>query len=175
MTASEARRPLLFLDVDGPLNPFAIRLDSLPAEYQIHEMRPDLWADPELQPLRVVLNPEHGEQLLALPAELVWATSWEDDANAWIGPRIGLPALPVVGWPEDLNADAPADLCWKTPTLLEYAAGRPFAFIDDDITYADQLYADARSEAPMLFHFVHPAKGLTAADFEILAGWLGAL
>ncbi|WP_344662264.1 HAD domain-containing protein [Catenulispora subtropica] len=175
MTSSAACRPLLFLDVDGPLNPFAIHLEALPAEYQVHEMRPDLWADPMLQPLRVCLNPAHGARLLALPAELVWATSWEHDANSWIAPRLGLPELPVVGWPEDLNAHAPADLCWKTPTLLEYAAGRPFAFIDDDITDADRLYAEARCEAPMLFHHVDPAKGLTDADFAVLAEWLGAL
>jgi hypothetical protein len=174
MTTPAARRPILFLDVDGPLNPFAIRPEALPAEYQVHEMRPDLWADPTLQPLRVCLNPGHGARLLALPAELVWATSWEHDANAWIAPRIGLPELPVVAWPPDLNADAPVELCWKTPTLLRYAAGRPFAFIDDDVTDADRLYAEARSDAPMLFHRVDPAKGLLDEDFVILAGWLGA-
>ena len=175
MTVSDARRPLLFLDVDGPLNPFASRPEALPGEYRIHEMRPDLWADLSLRPLQVWLNPEHGGRLLALPADLVWATSWEDDANTWIGPRIGLPELPVVGWPEDLNASAPPDLCWKTPTLLEYAAGRPFAFVDDDISDADQLYADARCDAPMLFHFVDPSKGLTEKDFAVLADWLGAI
>jgi hypothetical protein len=173
MTASEGERPILFLDVDGPLNPFAIRPELLPAGYQFHEMRPDLWADPMLKPLLVCLNPGHGPQLLALPAQLVWATSWEDDANTWIGPRIGLPELPVVAWPEDLNASAPPELCWKTPTLLEYAAGRPFAVVDDDITDADQLYADARCDAPMLFHRVDPAKGLTEQDFAVLADWLG--
>jgi hypothetical protein len=175
MTIPAARRPLLFLDVDGPLNPFAIRPEALPAEYEVHEMRPDLWEDPMLQPLRVRLNPGHGARLLALPAELVWATSWEHDANSWIAPRIGLPDLPVVGWPLDLNASAPADLCWKTPTLLVYAAGRPFAFIDDDITDADRRYAEARSAAPMLFHRVDAAQGLTDEDFVLLADWLAAV
>jgi hypothetical protein len=29
-----------------------------------------------------------------------WATTWLDDANTEIAPRLGLPDLPVVAWPE---------------------------------------------------------------------------
>src|SRR5262249_52059992 len=146
--------------------------DALPEGYSLHEMRPDLWEDPMLQPLRVALNPAHGACLLRLPAELVWATSWAHDANTWISPHLGLPDLPVVEWPADFNAFAPIDLCWKTPTLLDYAAGRPFAFVDDDVTDADRRWAAERCQAPMLFHRVDPAKGLVDEDFAILDAWL---
>ena len=52
------------------------------------------------------LNPEHGPALLALGCDLVWASSWMAEANEEIAPRIGLPQLPVVDWPEDQLADA---------------------------------------------------------------------
>jgi hypothetical protein len=86
-----AGRPLLFLDVDGPLIPFGIdparHRDGLPAS-QV----------PEANPLLARLDPEHGRRLSALPCELVWATTWMADANSEIAPRIGLPELPVVVW-----------------------------------------------------------------------------
>ncbi|MEO5873862.1 MAG: HAD domain-containing protein [Streptosporangiaceae bacterium] len=75
-----AERPLLFLDVDGPLLPFG--------EDPRHEQRD---AAPGSQLAR--LDPQVGPRLAALPCALVWATTWEDQANAEIAPRLGLPAL----------------------------------------------------------------------------------
>lgn len=47
----------------------------------------------------VALNPAHGPMLLRFAAEhgveLVWATTWTDDANTMIGPLLELPELPV--------------------------------------------------------------------------------
>src|SRR5690606_11504804 len=82
-------RPLLFLDVDGPLIPYAVG-----------EGRPS----PGYAPLRLGgarrwLNPRHGAALLALPYRPVWATTWEHDANEVLAPLLGLPELPVVEWP----------------------------------------------------------------------------
>ena len=106
------RRPLLFLDVDDPLNPFAAKPTRRPDGYEKHRMAPRRWMEAEREwlrakgrpfkrakPLRVWLNPAHGPALLDLPVELVWATTWEQEANEWIGPVLGLPALPVVCWP----------------------------------------------------------------------------
>lgn len=84
--------------------------------------------------LRVRLHPSHGGRLLALPYELTWATAWMHEANTMIAPHIGLPGdLPVIEWPE-LFADDPDGLFWKTRPLLDWAAGRPFAWVDDMIT-----------------------------------------
>jgi hypothetical protein len=68
------QRPLLFLDVDGPLIPFG----AAPDRYLAYP------AVSSANPLLARLNPEHGIRLMALPCELVWATSWLDDANECI-------------------------------------------------------------------------------------------
>jgi len=102
----QAERPLLFLDVDGPLLPFG--------EDPQHTRR---HATPDSRLSR--LSPRLGLRLAALPCELVWATTWEDDANAEVAPRLGLPTLPVVNWPESSGherEDIWLGLCWKTRT-----------------------------------------------------------
>ncbi|KPC73400.1 hypothetical protein ADL27_52255, partial [Streptomyces sp. NRRL F-6602] len=71
-------KPLLFLDVDGPLNPYgALSAPAPPDGFHPHRMRPAGWSWPE--PLTVLLDPDHGTRLRALQRryELVWATTWE--------------------------------------------------------------------------------------------------
>ncbi|MFF7034033.1 MULTISPECIES: hypothetical protein [Streptomyces] len=85
-------RPLLFLDVDGPLNPYAAKPERRPDGYTtLRVPRNDAHQDDRghssRRPLRVWLNPKHGRSLLQLGFELCWATTWMDDANRWIGPR----------------------------------------------------------------------------------------
>src|SRR5579859_7214416 len=108
----DAALPLLFLDVDGVVLPIGADLDELGVDL--------------------------GRQLAALPAELVWATAWEHDANDELAPRLGLPALPVVEWPDASDErdaqDAYFGLHWKTRALVEWAAGRDFAWADDEVT-----------------------------------------
>jgi hypothetical protein len=169
-------RPLLMLDVDGPLNPYAADPERRPPGYTTHRMRPDGWDDRRLKPLRVWLNPDHGPALLGLPYELVWATTWRHDANVWIGPRLGLPALPVVEWGENRLLRAGDDrLHWKTRRLVEWAAGRPFAWVDDEIGPADRDFVDVHHRAPALLLRVSPSIGLLPGDFEALTDWAGAL
>lgn len=110
----------------------------------------------------------HGQALLALPYQLVWATTWEHDANAFVAPRLGLPELPVVEWPD---VAGPAGLYFKTLPLVEYAASRPFAWVDDEITDDDRAFVAQHHGAPALLHHVDPARGLDHDDFEALASW----
>lgn len=156
-------RPLLFLDVDGPLLPFG--------EGPQHEPR-DVVSDSHLSRLR----PDLGRRLAALPCELVWATTWEDEANAEIAPRIGLPQLPVVRWPDSSAEHEREDrwfgLCWKTRTLVDWAAGRPFAWIDDEITRADHSWVRAHHPGPAFLHHVESHRGLSDGDFTVLDQWL---
>jgi len=57
-----------------------------------------------------------GPRLLALPGELVWATTWQGEANEVIAPRLGLPGLPVVTWPDaEVDADFATLARWLTP------------------------------------------------------------
>ena len=159
-----AERPLLFLDVDGPLLPFGE-----------DPQRKGRHATPH--PHLTRLSPRLGLRLAALPCELVWATTWEDNANAEIAPRLGLPALPVVTWPESSEherEDLWLGLCWKTRTLVDWAAGRPFAWVDDEITDADRDWATANHHGRALLYYVEPFRGLTGKDLTALDQWLRA-
>jgi hypothetical protein len=170
-------RPLLLLDVDGPLNPFRSYLAGLRG-YTSHRMHPSVWLsyrNPDSRRarrgVRVRLHPGHGARLRALPFELAWATTWMHEANTMIAPRIGLPAdLPVIEWPE-LFARDPEGLSWKTRTLLDWAAGRPFAWVDDMINDRDRAWIAARSRAPALLLRIAPRHGLRGRDFAALTRW----
>ncbi|MDJ0381690.1 HAD domain-containing protein [Streptomyces sp. G-G2] len=166
-------KPLLLIDVDGPLNPYAAQRQRRPEGYTTHRMRPTGWTEAESRrPLRVWLNHGHGERLLALARtyELVWATTWKDEANDWIGPHLGLPRLPFIDWPQR-HGHAPRGTFWKTQYVLEYAADRPFAWIDDDITPRDRDYVDELHPAHALLLRVDERIGLVRADFERLGAW----
>lgn len=158
--------PLLFLDVDGPLLPFGASLLSGPRE---------IVAVPHLARLRL----DAGPPLAGLPCTLVWATTWLEDANTEIAPRLGLPDLPVVTWPEPTGAEQREDqwlgLCWKTRTLVNWAAGRPFAWVDDEITDADRGWVSAHHPGPALLCTIDASRGLTDQDFAALDGWLREL
>jgi len=155
-------RPILFLDVDGPLNPYAANPTKRPEGYETHRFFAGT-RDWGKRGLRVWLSPEHGKHLLALSFDLVWGTTWEDKANEYIGPAIGLPELPFVHFPLTERT--------KTPALVRYADGRPFAWVDDEIMVADREYAEAHTVAPFLLHHVSPRLGLREDDFSLLREW----
>ncbi|MEU6091339.1 hypothetical protein ABZ865_32110 [Streptomyces sp. NPDC047085] len=165
-----AQRPLLFLDVDGPLIPFGAEPQQYPS-YPTDLGLPDADANP----LLARINPEHGPRLTALPCELVWATTWTADANGCVSPRIGLPQLAVVVWPEPSAIDDQDErdgLHWKTRTLVEWAAGRPFAWVDDEVTDIDRTWVAAHHPGHALLHRVDPRIGLAHSDYAALDLWL---
>ncbi|MEV6219885.1 hypothetical protein [Nocardia sp. NPDC051833] len=172
-------RPLLYLDVDGPLNPYGAKPEKRPAGYETHRLTPAAWLDrhpntppARVKPLRVWLNPEHGPQLLALAEvfDLAWGTTWEHEANSMIGPLIGLPELPVVEFTGSKRF-GPEGTFFKTAPLIEYAAGRPFAWVDDDISMRDRGYVERHHPGAALLHYVNPAAGLVDEDFVVLREW----
>lgn len=174
MTATPSpSRPLLLIDVDGPLNPYAAKATRRPDGYTTHRMKPDSWVARHggwAKPLRVWLNHDHGAQLQALPYDLVWCTTWMHEANEWIAPHLGLPDLPHVPF-DKLWADRPDGTYFKTWEVVRWAQGRPFAWIDDEIGAADREFVADIHEGPALLHHVDPRIGLTTADFEALAEW----
>ncbi|MGW0879727.1 HAD domain-containing protein [Streptomyces sp. NPDC002671] len=154
---------LLFLDVDGPIVPFG----APDPAYPVYEGSPLSTAG---HPLLGRVDPALGPRLTALGCELVWATTWMDDANACLAPRLGLSELPVVRWPDE---DEPSDLLhWKTRPLVAWADGRPFIWVDDEITEADRAWTAVHHPGPALLHRVDHRYGLTESDFTTLAGWL---
>jgi len=170
-----AERPLLFLDVDGPLIPFGASRQQYPDGYPTYRTGPEPQGT-DAHPLLPRINPEHGLRLTSLPCDLVWATTWTADANECIAPRLGLPELAVVTWPEasdQEDQDERDGLHWKTRTLVAWAAGRSFIWVDDEITDTDRAWVAAHHRGRALLHRVDPRHGLTDADFAALREWLG--
>ncbi|MEU6673858.1 hypothetical protein [Streptomyces sp. NPDC046925] len=173
-------RPLLFLDVDGPLNPYAAQPERRPDGYTTLRVP---WNDTHEEgrglasrrPLRVWLNPEHGRILRQLGFELCWATTWMDEANRWIAPVLGLPELPFVDFGDLLFQERSDGVHWKTGPLVDYADGRPFAWVDDEQSELDQTYVTAHHCGRGLLHHVNPRIGLRDNDFRTLADFARSL
>jgi hypothetical protein len=104
------RCPRVFVDVDGPLIPSKAR----PGSRERSPGRADAQPSGDTgNPVPDQLDPEDGRRLPALGCQLAWATTWMAEANEVISPRLGLPDLPVVEWPDD-DEDPERGLHWKT-------------------------------------------------------------
>ncbi|WP_182880436.1 HAD domain-containing protein [Microbispora sp. H10949] len=157
--------PLVLLDVDGVLNP------TRRSSPRFRRFMCVL----ESETCRLLLDPRHGAKLRALEraagAALVWATTWGDLANEEIGPRIGLPALPVV--PLLGDPPRPAGVNVKTWHVAEYVRDRPFVWFDDDLGAADLDYLrDHPGVAEFLIVHVDHRKGLDDGHLDEALRWL---
>lgn len=153
--------PILLLDVDGVLNPYSSKFT--PENYNTH-----FFTVPN-GTFKVYLNPLDGEKLLSLGYDLMWATSWEDDANIHIGPNIGLPTLPVIHLPR-VYSTKDWRLYFKTETILKEmnVLGRSYVWVDDAVTLRDHRFLVLNSTVPCATLRVNAATGLTDEDFERL-------
>lgn len=183
---------MLFLDVDGPLIPFGPS-----GQRAAHRHRggsasgAGTSAGPgpgpraragSANPLLERLDPAVGPRLAALDCELVWASTWRDDANDAVAPLLGLPRLPVVDWPAEPTGGEPADeehtdegprgLHWKTRHIVAWAGRRPFIWVDDEIGAVDRLWVSAQHDGQSLLHRVDSGEALTDDDFAVLDRWL---
>jgi hypothetical protein len=154
-------RPLLLVDVDGVLNPWLAR--GCPEGFREYSFFPGE---------RVLLSAAHGDLLrkLAGSFELVWATAWEHKANRLICPVIGLPLLPVIGFP----LGGRDRLFRKLPAVIDSVGDRPVAWIDDDHRPDHFLWARQRG-VPTLLVEIDPAEGFNAQVAVRLAEWAATL
>jgi hypothetical protein len=161
-------RPAILLDVDGVLNP-----DRWQLGFRGHHAV----VDGEAYTVR--LNPEHGEWLKGLAedcnAELMWATFWNEHANTHIGPRLGLPRLPVVEIDETI-LEIPGSLSdreaeWKSACVASWVDVRPIVWFDD----AEGLEEKVLLQPQIGRHLIVPVdgrRGLTWAHVETARKWL---
>jgi len=157
-------RPAVLLDIDGVLNPLSV---SCPAGFT--ELR--------LAGYDVQLHPDlHAPMLrqLAQAGELVWATTWEHDANAFISHRYGLPGdLDVI---EIAGADATAPT-WKLADIAAWAdrrPDRPIVWLDDEVRQDAHRWAQGRA-APTLIVAVPGQTGLSQQHVDQVLSWTGSL
>lgn len=171
-------RPLVLVDVDGPLSPWAANQRTRPPGFVEHRIRLPGWS--RRRPLRIWLNPGHGPALLRLAeqigADLAWVTNWDQDANTVIGPAVGLPALPVIEVRAYLEPRPGQPFRWKFGPVARYAAGRPVAWLDDDFDVhpvaRDEFLAE-RAAAGLATELVRvdPHVGITDAHLAAIASW----
>jgi hypothetical protein len=146
-------RPLLLVDVDGVLCPSFVG-DPLPGYERFDIGAVDVW-----------LSKQHGDWLnhLATWFDLVWATTWEQDAADILAPALGLPLdMPVIEFTSES-----ANRTWKLTDIEEFVEDRPFAWIDDVIGPDAELWAEMR-DFPTLFVHTDPTVGMTQADVTLL-------
>jgi hypothetical protein len=152
-------RPLLLVDVDGVVSLFGFDPKQPPAgSFLLVDGIPHL------------ISATAGEHLRSLSAafELAWCTGWEEKADEYLSPLLGLVSpLPHL----TLDAPGAGREHWKLAAIDAYAGpDRPLAWIDDGHDDACEAWAAAR-EAPTLLISTDPAAGLTERQVAELLAW----
>lgn len=158
-------KPWLLIDVDGVLNPNPLMSGHLSERFaaqgfNVHKIRSKdfQWS------FNVGLNPAHGEWLLAMTDvfRLGWATSWEHEANTKIGPKIGLPELPV----------APVgNHGYKVAGILTLVGSDPFVWLDDCASPRETWELGNLHQGKHLVIDIDPYVGLTEDHLANAREW----
>jgi len=151
-------RPLLLLDIDGVLNPWAA--PTLPDGFKEHVLFPK-----DERPHR--FSEHHGEWIreLARSFEVVWASAWGSVANQLLAPILRLPEFDWVPYPP-----TPFPPSSKVPSIAAFVGERSAAWVDDDITAEARAWASGR-ENPTLLVPVDPTIGLLPEHVRSLEVW----
>ena len=152
------------MDVDGVISLFGFNagMEELPGPFH--------WIDGIAHCI-----PEGGGRRLERLAErfeLVWATGWEEKANEYLPFILKLPfeELPVLSFE---GRAVFGSSHWKLDALDEYAAGRPAAWIDDNLDEECRAWAERR-EAPTLLVQTESPIGMLDGHVEELLAWADA-
>jgi len=200
--------PLLFIDVDGPLHPCTrVHFGTLFQEeyrhvtwadangFKRYPTYPTFWIEKYRQlrqrmipSLDVWLAEWHGRCLRDIRddgVKLVWASSWFNEANRWIGPILGLGNSTATLWfddslsPQSERARESTDPVIHRKTILpeiqpmiDYAKGRPFVWVSSEIANVDYNYMLDHVD-PERFYLVKPQshEALTVLDLELIRFW----
>ena len=157
-----AKAPVLFVDVDGVISLFGFPPGEMPGAFH------------QIDGIVHCIGAHAGARLkrLAERFELVWATGWEEKANEYLPfilklPFKELPALSFDGRAVFGSAH------WKLGAIDEYAAGRPAAWIDDNLDDECRAWAQRR-EAPTLLVQTESPLGMLDEHVEEMLAWADA-
>ena len=168
-------RPLLLIDIDGVLNPGHFPGEP-PDGFVEHSITVDDPFGRGPRTVNVILSAQHGAWLreLAKDFELAWMTTWSEQANEHIAPRLGLPPLRVVR-PVILGMFDP--VVSKLNPVRQAARGRPAAWLDDQSFYGDKQWARNRNARgyPTLLIRTDYEIGLTAEHVAQLKAFAAGL
>ena len=163
-SSNTVARPILFVDVDGVISLFGFESAGADLPGPLH------WVDG----IAHCISEGCGKRLekLADRFELVWATGWEEKANEYLPFLLKLPFedLPV------LSFDGRAifgSAHWKLDAIDTYSAGRPAAWIDDNLDDECRAWAQTREEPTVLIQTDSPIGMLDEHVDELLA-WADA-
>lgn len=153
--------PWLLIDIDGVLaldvsNSVSRRTGLTRHAMMVHELgRRQTWhlKGSVVPPLKA----------LAGTFELAWCSWWQEHCED-IGRAVLLGGFPHVRF------DERADGMSKVPGILRFTAGRPFVWLDDDVTDHEEAELDA-SGTPHLTVRVDPGEGLTAGHLDLARDW----
>lgn len=171
--------PVLAIDVDGVLNPdlSAKRRRSL----AYHDGWLNRWADTPQGRYRLFVNPVYGRWLRMFAretgAELVWASTWEDNANIWLCPLLKLDPLPVipvraaVEAGERMKPKVESGIC-KLPVITEWMAGRRLAWLEDSPVADARVDIGGQFGGTGLVIQVDEKTGLEQRHLELARRWL---
>src|SRR3984885_3975554 len=151
--SSVVNRPILLIDVDGVISLFGFDHAAPPAgRFAL------------VDGITHFLSSTAGDHLRALAAafELVWCTGWEEKANEYLPPALGLDGpLAVVEFEHDGRSPQSH---WKLGGMDRHLdPATPVAWVDDAHDEACRSWAAART-APTLLVTTDPAVGLTKLE-----------
>lgn len=133
-------RPLLLLDVDGVINVFNRSQNHKLYSYHRVEVSNGIF--------KVQMRRDLKDWLFELTGHFVpvWCTMWREEANTFLAPLLELPDLPVIEC--KYSEQGRPDKCHDKITDIEVEVGdRPFAWVDDEITTADEAWAFLRTQS----------------------------
>jgi hypothetical protein len=171
MTETPTPKVRLYLDVDGVINTdtFGHWGDSKDEGYAYAEGRG----------YKIRWSPAMIDALSALPLELVWTTTWRDDAPAYIAPlvrweagktaRVLHPPTGVMGdntylyWPS---------IYWKHEAVLldQTETPSPFIWLDDELSERNLLAADLLGGLAIP---INPVMGITPEVIAQIEEYIG--
>lgn len=155
---NRVERPLLFVDIDGVLNPYD---GECPDGFREHWLFPD-----DEEPVRVCQLHSGWLHELAERYDLAWGSSWTAANRETLGTVLDLPPfVAAVSLPT-----GQFDPALKVPAVDLVAADRPLAWIDDLLTDDADQWARARS-TPTLLVPINPATGLQREHVDVLLDW----